>query len=66
MRELAASEADDIHVLLLRPARQDAVTGTVDDERGNQRLGRAVARDRAREAVYDPVAHAAAYSDAAL
>jgi hypothetical protein len=58
-RELAARENDGIHVLLLWHPRQDAVTVSVDDTRGGRRFDLAVARDRALEAFYHPLAYAA-------
>ncbi len=61
-RELAARENDGIHVLLLWHPRQDAVTVSVDDERGGHRFDLAVARDRDR-ALYHPFAYAAATSE---
>jgi hypothetical protein len=66
MRELAARETDDIHVLLLWHPGQDTVTVSVDDERGGQRFDLAVARNHALEAFHHPFAYAAATSDAAL
>ena len=65
-RELAARENDGIHALLLWHRRQDAVTVSVDDERGGLRFDLAVARDRALEAFYHPFAYAAATSDGVL
>jgi hypothetical protein len=63
-RELAARENDGIHVLLLWHPRQDAVTVSVDDERGGHRFDLAVARDRDRDrALYHPFAYAAATSE---
>ena len=65
-RELAARENNGIHVLLLWPPRQDAVTVSVNDTRGGHRYDLAVARDHALEALYHPFAYAAATSDGAL
>ena len=65
-RELVARESDGIHVLLLSHRRQDAVTVSVDDERGGHRFDLAVARDRALEAFCHPLAYAAATSDGVL
>jgi hypothetical protein len=61
-----ARENDGIHVLPLGRSRQDAVTVSVDDERGGHRFDLAVARDRALEAFYPPFAYAAAASDGVL
>jgi hypothetical protein len=65
-RELAARENDGIHVLLLWHPGQNAVTVSVDDERGGHRFDRAVARDRAPEVFYHPFAYAAATADGVL
>ena len=46
-RELAARENNGIHVLLLWPPHQDAVTVSVNDTRGGHRYDLAVARDHA-------------------
>jgi hypothetical protein len=61
-----ARENDGIHVLPLGHSRQDAVTVSVDDERGGHRFDLAVARDRAPVAFYHPFAYAAANSDGVL
>ena len=58
-RELAAREADGIHVLLLWHPREDAVTVSVEDSRAGHHFDLEVARDRALEAFYHPFAYAA-------
>jgi hypothetical protein len=57
-RELAARESDGIYVLLLWHPREDAITVSVDDDRGD-RFQLAVAPDRALDAFYHPFAYAA-------
>jgi len=58
-RELAARESDGIHVLLLWHPREDAVTVSVEDDRGGDRFELAVAADQALDAFYHPFAYAA-------
>ena len=58
-RELAARESDGIHVLLLWNPREDAITVSVEDDRGGDRFQLAVAPDRALDVFYHPFAYAA-------
>jgi hypothetical protein len=58
-RELAARENDGLHVLLLWHPREDELTVSVEDTRAGDRFQLAVARDRALDAFYHPIAYAA-------
>ena len=57
-RELAARESDGIHVLLLWHPRENEVTVSVEDARGD-RFELAVAPERALDAFDHPFAYAA-------
>ena len=58
-RELAAREADGLHVQLLWDAIADAVSVEVEDRRAGNGLHLAVERERALDAFYHPFAYAA-------
>ena len=58
IRELAARDNDGIHVRLLWHPQRNAVTVSVEDDRGD-RLHLAVASDHALDAFYHPFAYAA-------
>jgi hypothetical protein len=57
IRELAARDNDGIHVRLLWHPRRNAVTVSVEDDRGD-RFHLAVTSDRALDAFYHPFAYA--------
>jgi hypothetical protein len=59
LRELAARASDGVHVLLLWNPDEDALTVSVEDERGGDCFQFAVAPDRALDAFYHPFAYAA-------
>ena len=58
-RELAAREAEGLHVRLLWDPIADAITVAVEDLRAGDRFRLAVARERALDAFYHPFAYAA-------
>jgi hypothetical protein len=58
-RELAARDADGLHVLLLWLPHEDQVTVSVEDSRAGARFAVEVASDRALDAFYHPFAYAA-------
>lgn len=58
-RELAAREADGLHVQLLWNPVADDVSVAVEDLRAGERFHLAVARERALDAFYHPFAYAA-------
>ena len=58
-RELAARESGGVHVLLLWHRAENAVSGSVEDARFDDRFEIAVAPDRALDAFYHPYAYAA-------
>lgn len=58
-RELAAREADGLHVQLLWDAIADAVTVEVGDLRAGNEFHVAVERERLLDAFYHPFAYAA-------
>jgi hypothetical protein len=59
LRELAARASDGVHVLLLWNPDEDALTVSVEDERGGDCFQLAVAPDHALDAFYHPFAYAA-------
>jgi hypothetical protein len=58
-RELALRESNGVRVVLLRHPREDAVTVSVEDDRGDHRFELAVECERALEALRHPYACAA-------
>ena len=58
-RELAARDNNGIHVRLLWHPQRNALTVSVEDDRGGDRFHLAVASDRALDAFYHPFAYAA-------
>jgi hypothetical protein len=59
IRELAAREADGIHVLLLWHPRRNSVSVAVEDARAGEVFELPVPPDRALDAFYHPYAYAA-------
>ena len=58
-RELASRESDGVHVLLMWPPRDDAVTVSVEDSRVGHRFELLVDRRCALDAFHHPYAYAA-------
>ena len=58
-RELALRESDGVRVVLLWHPRENAVTVSVEDARGDHRFELTVERERALDAYYHPFAYAA-------
>ncbi|HEY7691647.1 MAG TPA: hypothetical protein VH816_04825 [Gaiellaceae bacterium] len=59
IRELAAREADGIHILLLWHPRRNSVSVSVEDARAGECFQLPVPSDRALDAFYHPFAYAA-------
>lgn len=58
-KELAARHGNGLHVRLLWHPLDDALTVSVEDDRGGDRFELAIAPDRALDAFYHPYAYAA-------
>jgi hypothetical protein len=58
-RELARRESDGVRVVLLWHPRENAVTVSVEDARGDHRFELTVEHERALDAYYHPFAYAA-------